>query len=113
MAAKLTLTVSQLNEYIRRMMQLDPVLHGVELKGEISNLKFHQTGTIFFTLKDEQSAIACVMYAGDAAKMQAHIGSAVDSPLMVHAQLGHPSLTNLKLLVPSFSKLSSLPCESC
>ena len=71
MAAKLTLTVSQLNEYIRRMMQLDPVLHGVELKGEISNLKFHQTGTIFFTLKDEQSAIACVMYAGDAAKLQA------------------------------------------
>ena len=60
MAAKLTLTVSQLNEYIRRMMQLDPVLHSVELKGEISNLKFHQTGTVFFTLKDELSAIACV-----------------------------------------------------
>ena len=71
MAAKLTLTVSQLNEYIRRMMQLDPVLHSVELKGEISNLKFHQTGTIFFTLKDELSAIACVMYASDAAKLQA------------------------------------------
>ncbi|MBR5302615.1 MAG: exodeoxyribonuclease VII large subunit [Clostridia bacterium] len=70
MAAKLTLTVSQLGEYIRRMMQLDPVLHGVELKGEISNLKFHQTGTIFFTLKDEQSAIACVMYASDAQKLQ-------------------------------------------
>ena len=71
MAAKLTLTVSQLNEYIRRMLQLDPVLHGVELKGEISNLKFHQTGTIFFTLKDELSSIACVMYASDAAKLQA------------------------------------------
>ena len=52
MAGKLTLTVSQLCEYIRRMLQLDPMLHGVELKGEISNLKFHQTGTIFFTLKD-------------------------------------------------------------
>lgn len=71
MASKLTLTVSQLNEYIRRMMQLDPMLHGVELKGEISNLKFHQTGTIFFTLKDELSAIACVMYASDAARLQA------------------------------------------
>lgn len=71
MASKLTLTVSQLGEYIRRMMQLDPMLHGVELKGEISNLKFHQTGTIFFTLKDEISAISCVMYAGDAAKLQA------------------------------------------
>ena len=71
MASKLTLTVSQLNEYIRRMMQLDPMLHGVELKGEISNLKFHQTGTIFFTLKDELSSIACVMYASDAARLQA------------------------------------------
>ena len=71
MASKLTLTVSQLGEYIRRMVQLDPMLHGVELKGEISNLKFHQTGTIFFTLKDELSSIACVMYASDAQKLQA------------------------------------------
>lgn len=71
MASKLTLTVSQLNEYIRRMMQLDPMLHRVELKGEISNLKFHQTGTIFFTLKDELSSIACVMYASDAESLQA------------------------------------------
>ena len=71
MASKLTLTVSQLNEYIRRIMQLDPMLHSVELKGEISNLKFHQTGTVFFTLKDELSSIACVMYASDAQKLQA------------------------------------------
>lgn len=71
MAARLSLTVSQLGEYIRRMMQLDPMLHGVELKGEISNLKFHQTGTIFFTLKDELSSIACVMYASDAERLQA------------------------------------------
>ena len=70
MAAKLTLTVSQLNEYIRRMLQLDPMLHGVALRGEISNLKFHQSGTIFFTLKDELSAIACVMYASDTANLQ-------------------------------------------
>ncbi|MBR5560681.1 MAG: exodeoxyribonuclease VII large subunit [Clostridia bacterium] len=71
MSAKLTLTVSQLCEYIRRIFQLDPMLHNVELKGEISNLKFHQSGTLFFTLKDEQAAISCVMYASDAAKLQA------------------------------------------
>jgi len=70
MSGKLTLTVSQLNEYIRRMLQLDPMLHGVRLRGEISNLKFHQTGTLFFTLKDEQAAISCVMYASDAARLQ-------------------------------------------
>jgi len=70
MRGRLTLTVSQLNEYIRRMLQLDPMLHGVRLRGEISNLKFHQTGTLFFTLKDEQAAISCVMYAADAAQLQ-------------------------------------------
>jgi len=70
MSGKLTLTVSQLNEYIRRMLQLDPMLHGVRLRGEISNLKFHQTGTLFFTLKDEQAAISCVMYASDAAQLR-------------------------------------------
>lgn len=70
-AGKLSLTVSQLNEYIRSMLQLDPMLHGLELKGEISNLKFHQTGTLFFTLKDERAAISCVMYASEAAALQA------------------------------------------
>lgn len=66
MAGKLTLTVSQLNEYIRRTLQLDPMLRRLEIRGEISNLKFHQSGSVFFTLKDEQAAIGCVMYASDA-----------------------------------------------
>ena len=51
MAAKLELTVSQLNEYVRRMFQMDPMLRAIELKGEISNLKFHQSGALF--LHDE------------------------------------------------------------
>lgn len=69
-AGKLSLTVSQLNEYIRRTLQMDPMLHGIELRGEISNLKFHQTGTLFFTLKDETAAISCVMYAQDTYNLQ-------------------------------------------
>lgn len=60
-----SLSVSQLNEYVRRTLQLDPMLGQVELKGEISNLKLHQSGTLFFTMKDEQAAISCVMYASD------------------------------------------------
>ena len=70
-AGKLTLSVSQLNEYVRRTIQMDPMLHGIELRGEISNLKFHQTGTLFFTLKDESAAISCVMYASDAERLSA------------------------------------------
>ena len=69
-ANNLTLSVSQLNEYVRRMFQLDPMLARVDLKGEISNLKFHQSGMLFFTMKDDQAAIACAMTAEDAAQLQ-------------------------------------------
>lgn len=50
---------------------MDPVLRAIELKGEISNLKFHQSGALFFTMKDEEAAISCVMYANDAENLQA------------------------------------------
>ena len=70
MAGKLALSVSQLNEYVRRLLQQDPLLREIELKGEISNLKLHQTGTLFFTLKDEAASISCVMYAEDAAMLE-------------------------------------------
>lgn len=65
----LELSVSQLNEYVRRLLQLDPMLGNVTLKGEISNLKLHQTGTVFFRMKDEQAAISCVMLASDAERL--------------------------------------------
>ena len=42
-----------------------------------------------------------------------HAGSAVESPLLIHARLGHPSLQKLQQLVPSLSQLSNLSCESC
>ena len=71
MAANLELTVSQLNEYVRRMFQMDPMLRAIKLKGEISNLKFHQSGALFFTMKDENASISCVMYSGDVDGLQA------------------------------------------
>lgn len=71
MAASLELTVSQLNEYVRRMFQMDPMLRAIELKGEISNLKFHQSGALFFTMKDENASISCVMYSGNVDGLQA------------------------------------------
>ena len=71
MAANLEHTVSQLNEYVRRMFQMDPMLRAIELKGEISNLKFHQSGALFFTMKDENASISCVMYSGDVDGLQA------------------------------------------
>ena len=42
-----------------------------------------------------------------------HVGAVMESPSLIHAQLGHPSLTKLQQLVPALSKLSRLDCESC
>ena len=53
--------VSQLNGYIKRVLQSDPLLGNVSVIGEISNLKFHGTGHVYFTLKDENSKISCFL----------------------------------------------------
>lgn len=57
-------SVGQVNTYIRNMFTQDFVLNRVSVRGEISNLKYHTSGHIYFTLKDASAAIACVMFAG-------------------------------------------------
>ena len=57
-------SVGQINTYIRNMFTQDFVLNRVSVRGEISNLKYHTSGHIYFTLKDASAAIACVMFAG-------------------------------------------------
>ena len=56
------LSVSDLNEYVRRSLAADPMLHNLRLQGEISNFKRHSSGHWYFTLKDEDSRINCVMF---------------------------------------------------
>lgn len=53
--------VSQLNSYIKRVLQTDPILGDVSVIGEISNLKFHGSGHVYFSLKDENSKINCFL----------------------------------------------------
>ncbi len=57
-----TLTVEELNEYVRKSLAGDPMLRGLRLKGELSNFKRHVSGHWYFTLKDSQSAVNCVMF---------------------------------------------------
>lgn len=61
--------VSQLNKYIGRVLQTDPILGNISVTGEISNLKYHNSGHVYFTLKDEGSKVNCFMPAGAAAGM--------------------------------------------
>ncbi len=57
-------TVSQVNSYIKGMFVQDFLLSGLCVRGEVSNLKYHTSGHVYFTLKDEGGSIAAVMFAG-------------------------------------------------
>ena len=57
-------TVRQVNSYIKNMFAQDFMLNRIYVKGEVSNLKYHTSGHIYFSLKDESGTIACVMFAG-------------------------------------------------
>jgi len=57
-----TLTVTQLNDYVRRSLASDPILQQITLRGEISNFKMYSSGHWYFTLKDEQSHIDCALF---------------------------------------------------
>ncbi len=58
-------TVAQINSYIKNMFTQDYMLQSVLIKGEVSNCKYHSSGHIYFTLKDEKGTISCVMFAGN------------------------------------------------
>lgn len=64
------LSVSQINEYIRRLMDTDSVLGGIAVKGEISNYKLYPSGHHYFTLKDDGAALKCVMFRSSAARLK-------------------------------------------
>ena len=60
------LSITQINEYIQGKMNADPLLAQVAVRGEISNYKCYPSGHHYFTLKDEASALKCVMFKGNA-----------------------------------------------
>ena len=56
-------SVTQINTYIKRMFQSDYAMRRISIKGQVSNCKYHSSGHIYFSLKDEGSQISCVMFA--------------------------------------------------
>ncbi len=57
-------SVKQVNTYIKNMFTQDFMLNRIYVKGEVSNCKYHTSGHIYFSLKDESGSIACIMFAG-------------------------------------------------
>ena len=70
MSEQKVLSISQVNEYIRSMMDRDPLLYGIAVKGEISNYKVYPSGHHYFTLKDDAASLKCVMFRNSALRLK-------------------------------------------
>ena len=64
------LTVTQVNEYIRATLDADSLLASLAVKGEISNYKLYPSGHHYFTLKDDNTSLKCVMFRGNATRLR-------------------------------------------
>ena len=67
---KPVLTVSELNEHIKNLIESDPMLGEVCVRGELSNYKIYPSGHHYFTLKDSESSLRCVMFKSSALKLR-------------------------------------------
>ena len=70
MREQTVLTPSQVGQYIKQWMDRDRLLSGLLISGEISNYKVYPSGHHYFTLKDGEGALRCVMFRGDAASLR-------------------------------------------
>ncbi|MDY6874133.1 MAG: exodeoxyribonuclease VII large subunit [Chloroflexota bacterium] len=83
---KNTLAVSQLTTYLRELLSSDPILQDIWVEGEISNLSRPASGHLYFTLKDSQAAVRCVMWRNSAQRVNFPLreGAAV----LAHGSMG-------------------------
>lgn len=71
-------TVTQLNGYIKRILQTDPLLGNVSVTGEVSNLKFHGSGHVYFSMKDQNSKINCFLPADRARDLRYELSEGME-----------------------------------
>ncbi len=71
-------SVSQISRYIRGLFEMDVILNSIWVRGEISNLKVHSSGHIYFTLKDSNAAISAVMFESYASLMPYELENGMD-----------------------------------
>lgn len=72
------LSVFEVNNYIKKITENDFILNNLSVKGEISNLKYHTSGHIYFSLKDDFSKINCVMFKSDAESLKFRLKEGLD-----------------------------------
>ena len=91
-----TLTVSEVNNYLKRIIDNDFILNNLSVKGEISNLKYHSSGHVYFSLKDDGGKINCVMFRSRAMmlnfKLEEGMGVIIAGRASIYPQNGSVQL---------------------
>ena len=64
------LTVTEVNTYLKRILDNDFILNNLSVKGEISNLTYHYSGHIYFSIKDSSGKLSCVMFKSNAMNLK-------------------------------------------
>ncbi len=82
-----TLTVTQLNDYVAGLLQRDALLRGLSVRGEVSGLKRHSSGHVYFTLKDSGALVRCVMFRQDALQCSIAFSDGMEIVAQGHAAL--------------------------
>ncbi|MBE6063616.1 MAG: exodeoxyribonuclease VII large subunit [Clostridium butyricum] len=98
-----TLTVSELNSYIKRILDNDFILNNLSVKGEISNLKYHSSGHIYFSLKDDNGKVNCVMFKGNASYLDFQLEEGIKVVITGRASL-YPATGSFQLYCDEIKK---------
>lgn len=81
------LNVSEVNNYIKKIIDNDFILRNLSVKGEISNLKYHSSGHIYFSLKDDMSKINCVMFKSDSFNLDINLKDGMEVIVRARASI--------------------------
>lgn len=97
------LTVSELTNYIKRIMDNDFILSNLSVKGEISNLKFHSSGHIYFSLKDGSGKVNCVMFKSKAMLLDVDLQEGMEVIIKGRASI-YPATGSFQLYCDEITK---------
>src|SRR5437016_9233707 len=90
------LSVGELTRYLMDLLEADELLQEVWVRGELTGVTYHSSGHVYFSLKDEECCLRCVMFRGDARrlgfKMESGLGALVHGRVSVYEKRGEYQL---------------------
>lgn len=98
-----TLTVTELNSYIKKTLDNDFILNNLLVRGEISNLKYHSSGHIYFSLKDSTSKINCVMFKSNSISLDFKLQEGMEVIANARCSI-YPETGSLQLYIEKLQK---------